>query len=231
MEPLIIFTKRPETRDGIKKIRSTIGKDCTIFLCEDIEGFEQVCRKQTIGLVIVELDKFYVPEKLLIKRIQRLLPNVYLALVSNREFAFDAWKIEVDAFFLYPLNQDRFSRLLKQYLVTTSEVKSPTLLIKQVDQTVKVPVDEIKYLKAQANYTYIYYGNSKSILTSRQLGKYSFLCEQYKGFTRLHRSLIFNLENVVAVKGNAVYFKFDKEATEVSKSMAIKVKKALINEL
>lgn len=97
---------------------------------------------------------------------------------------------------------------------------------------VRLPIDELKFLQATGNYSWLYWTNGEKVLTSRTLNYYQ---PQLPGacFIRLHRNCIVNLryverlERVETNKSGLVYL-HSGEVLPVSRRRLGMVKRLLV---
>ncbi|AUD07159.1 response regulator receiver protein [Spirosoma pollinicola] len=97
---------------------------------------------------------------------------------------------------------------------------------------VRLPIDELKFLQATGNYSWLYWTNGEKVLTSRTLNYYQ---PQLPGawFIRLHRNCIVNLryverlERVETNKSGLVYL-HSGEVLPVSRRRLCMVKRLIV---
>ena len=103
----------------------------------------------------------------------------------------------------------------------TTGLKQPThSLIVHTEQYIEIiPQEEIRYLKAESNYTCITLLNGHSILASKTMGTYEKLLSQ-KLFIRCHQSFVVNIKEIRRIKktGNMELYLTDKTIIPVSRS-------------
>lgn len=230
MYHIVIYKKNASLKSQFGGLPISNSLDTTLHFCEQISNVYNLIKSNSCDLLLYFAEQLSVHDKIDIKSIQKKSPSTYITLLSQKSFAYDAWQLEVNNFDKYPVSLQQVRLAFQKLIQSRLGDKQAVLSIKQVDGTTQIPHHQIKYLQAQGNYTYIFYGENESILTSRQLGKYDFLCERFKGFARIHRSIIFNLNNISSIKGTSIKYNSSKTIQEVSKSLSLKLKKAIINE-
>ncbi|MDP9046735.1 MAG: LytTR family DNA-binding domain-containing protein [Bacteroidota bacterium] len=137
-------------------------------------------------------------------------PPKTILTTAYREFALDGFDLGVTDYLLKPITFDRFFKAVERYLSATNHA-IPAMLSSSEQQFIylrsghkyfKVDINDIKYAESRKDYVHVYTG--ESVITSKY--KISELEKELhgKGFLRIHRSFIVNLQQVTAFSASAV---------------------------
>lgn len=207
---------------------STNEKHAMHFCTNEDHIFTQIINDQADVL-------FYLTEELnqndilTIKSALKLNNSLYVALFSKDIFALDAWHLNAYHFDTFPMEMFKMKRAFARYLHYKNPSRGQVLSLKLSDGTHKIPFNQIKYLHASGNYTFIHYGKDAHFLLTKQLGQFDFLPERDPSFQRVHRSLIINTSNIKSVIGKDIHFLVGKKTLQVSQSLSNKIKTIAMN--
>jgi two-component system, LytTR family, response regulator len=129
-----------------------------------------------------------------------------ILITSKRDFALDAFELEVADFILKPVEYTRFEKAVNKaieaiQLVQKAEQQTD-IFVKVNNKMVKIALDEILYIEALDDYILIHTDKQKHIVYStmkaidEKLGSDNLL--------RIHRSFIINLKHIEAIEDNSV---------------------------
>src|SRR5690606_14625665 len=93
------------------------------------------------------------------------------------------------------------------------------LIINNIEGFLVLSINEIVRLEGERNYTHFILTTGKKITTSKSLGEYELMLNEY-GFYRIHQSTIVSLRHVVAFK------KTDDGYVEMSDGVTVKVSRS-----
>lgn len=127
------------------------------------------------------------------------------------EYALESYEFNVVDYLLKPFSFQRFVKAVSKIPLKnhgeqkngSTENTRETLFIKSGYEHIKISIDEIIYIKSDADYTEIYVPEKKH-LTSEPL-RYWLECLDQQYFFRIHKSFIINTSKIVKVSGNQVY--------------------------
>lgn len=135
---------------------------------------------------------------------------VFIFITAYREFALDGFETGATDYLVKPVRFDRFLKAVqkaKNHInlkrnSSASQDRNEKIFIKSEGKIIKILLTEIIYIEAQGDYlkvntisgTY----STQMTLTSMEEGL------QHKGFFRIHRSFILNLDFLRSIQGNMV---------------------------
>ena len=134
---------------------------------------------------------------------------------AYRDFALDAFDLDVIDFLLKPFSFDRFLKAIgkasKQSLETSQLTNTalkfsqerPFFFLKGNKQLQKIYIEEILFIESQRDYLKFRLVNNQEVTTRQTIGYYEeFLSAQH--FIRIHRSFIVSVDKIKAVEGNRI---------------------------
>lgn len=126
-------------------------------------------------------------------------PSIILTTAFS-DYALESYEFSVVDYLLKPFS---FQRFVKAIAKIPTENKRKELFIKSGYEHIKITIDEILYIKSDADYTELYLPNKKH-LTSEPL-RYWLENLDNNQFFRIHKSYIINTSKIVKIAGNQVY--------------------------
>ncbi len=131
------------------------------------------------------------------------------------DYALESYEYQVVDYLLKPFSFERFVKAVSKVPVpkTTKEIDGPVkqnpalsdvLFIKSGYEHLKIGVNDIIYIRSEADYTEIFTPDKKH-LTSHSL-KYWLHTLPMGQFTQVHKSYIVNTLKIVKVSGNSIFF-------------------------
>jgi len=124
----------------------------------------------------------------------------------NREYAADAFDFNVTDFLLKPVDYTRFiksvdkARKINENLVPGENEKE--VFIKKDNKLIRMPLDEIYYIEALADYVNIYTpGGRHTILSTMKAIENKLPAGQ---FCRVHRSYIVRIDKIREIEDNTI---------------------------
>jgi two-component system LytT family response regulator len=129
---------------------------------------------------------------------------------AYREYALDGYDLDVVDYLLKPVTFDRFFKAVEKYLRSSNQ-PSPELLSSSEPQYIylksgykyyKTDVKDIVYAESKKDYVHVY-TKEKVIVSKYKLGDLEKELEG-KGFLRIHRSYMVNLQHMTAFTANDI---------------------------
>jgi len=139
---------------------------------------------------------------------------------SYNDYALKAFKFNAIDYITKPIDKDELllstekaknkifrKQELQQLLKTIDALHNKQLVIKGQNETLFLPADQILYLNADKDYSFIYYLDKqqqlKELITSRHLGYWEEELREFP-FLRIHKSFLVNMEHIVAFGGKSI---------------------------
>lgn len=136
-------------------------------------------------------------------------PHVILT-TAFPDYALESYEFNVVDYLLKPFSFQRFVKSVAKVPVTTStqhenepDNTRKEIFIKSGYEHIKVTIDDIYYIKSDADYTEVFLSNKKH-LSSEPLRYWLENLDQ-NSFIRIHKSYILNTAKIEKVAGNQVY--------------------------
>lgn len=182
------------------------------------------------SLLYVIAESFTSLHRIIIRNIQKALPNISICLCGSANYAMDAWKLNVFHFLEIPVVSSDIIFAYQKYIAFHYQGGDhpKELRFKLKDGVVTVPYSSICFIKASGNYSTIHTVDDKTYLQTKQLQKYLHLCEENAEFVKVHRSLILNTNRVNKLGNQEISFFQSNYQLPVSKSLETKVKRLIL---
>jgi len=140
------------------------------------------------------------------------IPQVILV-TSKKEFALEAFELDVTDYILKPIDYDRFFKAAKKAQAINNSIvpdqkKSNEFFVKINQELVKIYLDEILFIEAYGDYVKIHCTNSKHVFLSTMKSLEAKLPEE--DFLRIHKSYSVRLDNIEKADNSKVYIKDSK---------------------
>ncbi len=129
---------------------------------------------------------------------------------GSKEFACDAYDLDVQDYILKPLSFERLNRSINKMKRKTLPAKENTgnIFIKINNQVLKISKSDIFYIEADGDYVIIYTSNNKYILNLTMRVIEEIL--QDGNFARIHRSFIVAVDKIEKIVDNKVSIRSEK---------------------
>ncbi|MES2732262.1 MAG: LytTR family DNA-binding domain-containing protein [Bacteroidota bacterium] len=132
-----------------------------------------------------------------------------ILITSDRNFASDAFDLEVVDFIVKPVEYVRFTRAVDKVIETLSSMRKNAsdqdIFMKVDNKMVKIVLDDILYIEALSDYIIVVTDKHKHIVYSTMKSIEEKLASE--SLLRVHRSYIINLKKVEAIEDNSVIIK------------------------
>lgn len=130
--------------------------------------------------------------------IEKQRQNTRIVFISGYPEAMpDAFGDNVSGFLVKPLDKAKFEKKMDEVLDKIMR-DNRFILCDTGEETARVYIKDILFIKAEGRYSRIYKSNEESFLVSKSIGEYE--NEAGDGLARCHKSFIVNFEYVKAVK-------------------------------
>jgi len=135
------------------------------------------------------------------------IPQVVI-ISGKKEYAADAFDNNVTDYIVKPVNYDRFLRAIDKARNSESSFRVDSdnadfIFVRYKNRLQKVPINDIDYTEANADYVNLVAGDAKYVIHSSM--KNIELKLPSRKFVRVHRSFIVNLGKVKTVEENTLY--------------------------
>lgn len=131
------------------------------------------------------------------------IPQV-IVVTSKEEYSFEAFRYDITDFLLKPISIERFEKavdLAWDYTINVIRNKGRALTIRNGGVKKKISLDQIDYIEAMGDYLKVI-TDTEIILVKNNLK--TFMCKLPKGFLRIHRSFIVNVDKILELDDNQV---------------------------
>jgi DNA-binding LytR/AlgR family response regulator len=230
----LIVDDEPLARELMESYLLKIEELKLVKSCSNaLEAFT-ILQDQPVDLIFLDIDMPQVTGIELLRSLKDK-PRVILT-TAYREYAFEAYDLDVVDYMLKPISFDRFLRglgkikQLKQYTSSTgSDEHMPTsfedayLYLKENRQMVKVFLRDILYIESLRDYVRVK-TKDKEVITYQKISYLEQKLPQNK-FIRIHRSFIVAIDKIASFTPTSV--KLDKVEIPIGRNYKISVLKIL----
>ena len=203
----LIIDDEPLARELLESYLAKIPELKLIKNCSNaLEAFTILQEKQ-VELIFLDIDMPQVSGLELLRSLKDK-PRVILT-TAYREYAFEAYDLDVVDYMLKPITFDRFLRgigkikQLKQYdspgevtIPINSSLDDAYLYLKENREMVKVFLKDILYIESLRDYVRVKLAN-KEVITYQKISYLEQKLPQNR-FIRIHRSFIISMDKVVS---------------------------------
>jgi DNA-binding LytR/AlgR family response regulator len=208
----LIVDDEPLARELMESYLQKIEELKLVKSCNNaLEAFT-ILQEQPIDLVFLDIDMPQVTGIELLRSLKEK-PRVILT-TAYREYAFEAYDLDVVDYMLKPISFERFLRgigkikQLKQYISSAREEHSQTsfedayLYLKENRQMVKVFLKDIVYIESLRDYVRVKM-KGKEVITYQKISYLEQKLPQNK-FIRIHRSFIVAIDKITSFTPTSV---------------------------
>lgn len=163
-------------------------------------------KKEKIDLVFLDIQMPELSGVEFLKTLQN--PPCVIFTTAYRNYAIDAFELDVLDYLLKPVTFERFVKSVNKYYEKVSnhdpkvfETKNDEgedfsfIYVRQKKTMIKVLLKDIKYLESLKDYIRIFLDNGKSLMTKQKISTMIELLPDNK-FIRVHKSYIVNIEKI-----------------------------------
>lgn len=208
----IIIEDQPPAQRILKKYIEDVGSlQLNATFTDAVQAMEYL-KTESVDLIFLDIHLPKISGIDLLKSMPHLPPVILTTAYSD--YALESYEFDVIDYLLKPFSFQRFVKAISKVPAkdtskaqsTISENHSPTrpeIFIKSGYEHIRILVDEILYIKSDADYSEIFLPDKKH-LSSDPLRKWLEILDSHR-FTRVHKSYIVNTSRIVKVMGNQLY--------------------------
>jgi two-component system, LytTR family, response regulator LytT len=207
----LIVEDEPIAQEILKSyVDKTDFLEVTAQLTNAIEAFTFL-QNTSIDLLFLDIKMPQMSGIELLKALA-IKPKVIIT-SAYRDFALDAFDLDVVDFLLKPFSFERFLKAISKASKESIGISQPVpsvfklpqeksfFFVKGNKQLQKIYIEEIYFIESQRDYLKFKLVNNKDVITRQTIGYYEeFLPAQY--FMRIHRSFIVAVDKIKTVEGN-----------------------------
>ena len=136
-------------------------------------------------------------------------PPKVIIVSAHKEYALESYEYAITDYLLKPFNFERFFKAIQKVTQAIAEkpasndAANQSIFIKDDKKHHKVQLKDIRYIKANGNYTSVYLQES-SLLSQMKISDFEKLLPS-ELFARVHRSYIVSKAAVTTVKANEIH--------------------------
>jgi two-component system, LytTR family, response regulator len=201
MNCIIIEDQLPAQRLLKKYIADTDSLTLVATFTNALEAIETLNAKH-IDLIFLDI---HLPKMSGMEFLKTLSnpPSIILT-TAFQDYALESYEHNVVDYLLKPFSFQRFIKAVSKVKTTSFVDKSDNeLYIKSGHEHIRIIPDEIIYIKADSDYTEIYFENKK-IISAEPLRHWEKQLSN-KIFYRVHKSYIINTKKIIKISGNEVF--------------------------
>lgn len=207
----IIIDDEPHSIEGLSRYISTIPRLKLIgCFTEPLALIEQIDRLDKVDLAFVDVDMPLINGIELAKAVRFKIGKLIFT-TGHKEYAYDAFDADADAFLLKPYTLLKFATTIKRLFPEFSDYQDSTLkeeyfFIKSKKEhfrLVKVHFNEVVAVESRLNHIMIHTTDAQ-ILSYMSLKEISPIFKAKSGFEQFHRSYIINTQRIKQVEGNTI---------------------------
>lgn len=216
MNCIIIEDQLPAQRILKKYIEDAKSLSLVGTFSDAIEALETI-KPQQVDVIFLDI---HLPKLSGIDFLKSLSnpPKVILT-TAFPDYALESYELNVVDYLLKPFSFPRFIQAItkaSQMLESNTNNDSTNepnqkreIFIKSGYELVRLKIDDIIFIKSDADYVEIYTENKK-LLSSDSLTEWIMRLDTDK-FARVHKSYIININKIEKISGNRIYLQYDKK--------------------
>ena len=204
----IIIEDQPPAQRILKKYIEDIGSLRLRGTFSDATQAMELLKTESIDLIFLDI---HLPKLSGIDFLRSLShPPAVILTTAFPDYALESYELDVVDYLLKPFSFSRFVKAVSKVTRPSrpSEVTQPLtspseIFIKSGYEYIKVAVDDIIFIKSDADYTELWVSGRK-LLSSESLRHWSETLDT-RQFVRVHKSYIINTAKIKKVVGNQIY--------------------------
>ncbi|MDA3890479.1 MAG: LytTR family DNA-binding domain-containing protein [Salinivirgaceae bacterium] len=177
--------------------------------CENAIQAMQEVRLNKVDLIFLDIEMPEIDGISFLHSIKNI-PGVILT-TAYRDYAVDAFDLDVIDFLLKPISFDRFLKAINKFYQnletlkpqSTASSKAKTINVKADRKTYKIELSKIQYFESLKDYVKIVC-DDETIVTHENISNYDEVL-QNDGFIRIHRSFLIAKNRVQSFDAETVY--------------------------
>jgi DNA-binding LytR/AlgR family response regulator len=201
----IIVDDEPLAIDALSALLKRFSEIEIIATCPDAFKAFEVLQKQDVDLVFLDINMPEMSGLSFLKSLQN--PPKVIFTTAHREYAFDAFELDVVDYLLKPVSHSRLMKSISKFHEQTAtkatekqagktRSEADHIFIRAERKMVKVFYDDILYVEGLKDYVKII-TNTDTVVTKMQMGNMEKILPD-KQFIRCHRSYIVNRKKITA---------------------------------
>ena len=208
----IIIEDQPPAQRILKKYIEDIGSLNLKAMFSDALQAMEYLKSEDVDLIFLDI---HLPKISGIDFLKALPnpPHVILTTAFS-DYALESYEFNVVDYLLKPFSFQRFVKAVSKIplknqkgLLKYDQQNRNEIFIKSGHEHIKINIDDIDFIKSDADYTEIHIADKK-YLSSEPLRYWLEVLDQNQ-FVRIHKSYIINTSKIMKVAGNQVYLKKD----------------------
>ncbi len=211
MHCIIIEDQPPAQRILKKYIEDMDALQLKAAFTDAVQAMEYL-KAEPVDLIFLDIHLPKMSGIDLLKSMPHLPPVILTTAFSN--YALESYEFNVVDYLLKPFSFQRFVKAISKVPAKNTNhskaepnedhaLSRPEIFIKSGYEHIRIAVDEIIYIKSDADYSEIFLP-AKKYLSSEPLRKWLEVLDSQQ-FVRVHKSYIINASKIVKVAGNQLY--------------------------
>ena len=228
MDNIYFYIEKQSYRAALQKIKFNYQRKCNISILIERNLLFAKMKKTPNALLYFIKEKISQDDKILIHTLRSQIRNLKVCLYSSKQFALDAWQMDLLDFKPFPITPRHVLKTYHKYVNSSNQLKE-YLVLKLHDGRHKIPFKNINYFKADGNYTNIYLNSGRKITVTKQLHIFERLTAHDYFINRMNRSYIINTANIRFIgKGRVAFYGGDCVLNDISRTLENSIKKEII---
>ena len=204
----LIVDDEPLAREIIQSHLSKIPNWSVVATCESAEEAYEALLKFEVDVIFLDIQMPTITGIDFLKSLKK--PPLVIFTTAYNEYAIKGYELNVVDYLLKPILFNRFFQAIEKVNERFENQKSPELpneentyyFFKFEGKLLKIIFDDIVYVKAEQEYSFIYTRDDK-FLVSMHLKKIQEILPK-NDFIRIHRSYIVSKNKIISIEGNTV---------------------------
>lgn len=208
----IIIDDEPFAIDWLKNYISFIP-NLIVIKCytNPLEALMEITKGNMVDLILIDIDMPQITGIELSREIRQKTRNLIFS-TAYRQYGYEAYEVEADAYLLKPYTITKFARTMAKLFPGNDEAKTEIksaddfFFVKNKDEhlkIVKINYAEVVAVESKQNYVLIH-TLSKKVLTYMSLTEISKILNQLQNFVQFQRSFIIGKEHIDSIDGNTI---------------------------
>lgn len=204
----IIIEDQPPAQRILKKFTADIGSLHIKGVFPDAIQAMEFLKVEQVDLIFLDIHLPKISGLDFLKSLSHP-PNVILT-TAFPDYALESYDLNVVDYLLKPFSFQRFVKAVAKVPAKQApaqsqqeESKSQELFIKSGYEHIKISVDDIQYIKSDADYTELYFATKKHLSTESLRYWMETLSESQ--FVRIHKSYIINASKITKISSTQIY--------------------------
>ncbi|OEK02936.1 hypothetical protein BFP97_16010 [Roseivirga sp. 4D4] len=190
----LIIDDEPIAQEIIERYLAPFDQIQIVGKCINAVEANSLLQSKAIDLIFLDIQMPHIDGLAFIKSLAN--PPKVIVTTAHREYAIDAFEIDVVDYLLKPISQERFLIALNRVLLVDKITKesAPYIYLKVNSKMVQVYLSEICYIQGLSNYVKVYC-DKRTLICYQKLSHLEGVLPDPQ-FKRAHKSYIVNLKKV-----------------------------------